>query len=684
MDSDKNTVEPTPSIEKVEYSGSDFNGLEAQVDTRKGKKMEVENDSVKLRLDNELIKASHIQSMDAHKNSQPYITSNKKEGAGSSSSSSSAAMEILIFAFNRLSEDDWYHDALFGETDIEKHLFPCLRRIGEDRLAKVNKIFLQRFQDILNNTGFKSEVEKAVMVDAKKVLFTGHSSGGAIASFATLWMLDEYTRKRGIKTPIGCLTFGSPLIGDDTLSHAVRREKWAGHFTHFVMEHDIVPRIMLAPKTSIQEHLPKILKIFQQNIKSTTRKPNITGIPFGKKTPDRTIDNDQLLKPDEAVSFFENILIHASKVASHDASVLMESTSSLMEKFSVDFVKLSPYRPFGHYVFCTCDNDQDPTETRQLLVVENPNAVLQLLFYFLQLPKDDQDLVEFSVNSFEESFSYGEELNKNGLQLQNMVYLKDLNKQLLGYDGTTDDVVHTSNKALFQLDLSARMCLMAVEEAEDRKKENEERIKTSMRKYQTQTAKNEQRIIEVILDEIRNYKEKKTNKNMDYYEAFKLQNNEDDFRANVNRLELAKIFDEIIEMVMTKDLPDEFEVKDEWVTLGTSFRRLVEPLDIANYYRHGGTGYMSARPKRYKFTQRWYEHAHAMGFEMISESNFMEEVEELKKDAEEPRNKTIEEIKARFESIKIQVPKWKSDDKIPNDDVYWGESALSMLEEKLS
>ncbi|GJX11431.1 TMV resistance protein N-like protein [Tanacetum coccineum] len=450
MDSDKNTVEPTPSIEKVEYSGSDFNGLEAQVDTRKGKKMEVENDSVKLRLDNELIKASHIQSMDAHKNSQPYITSNKKEGAGSSSSSS-AAMEILIFAFNRLSEDDWYHDALFGETDIEKHLFPCLRRIGEDRLAKVNKIFLQRFQDILNNTGFKSEVEKAVMVDAKKVLFTGHSSGGAIASFATLWMLDEYTRKRGIKTPIGCLTFGSPLIGDDTLSHAVRREKWAGHFTHFVMEHDIVPRIMLAPKTSIQEHLPKILKIFQQNIKSTTRKPNITGIPFSKKTPDRTIDNDQLLKPDEAVSFFENILIHASKVASHDASVLMESTSSLMEKFSVDFVKLSPYRPFGHYVFCTCDNDQDPTETRQLLVVENPNAVLQLLFYFLQLPKDDQDLVEFSVNSFEESFSYGEELNKNGLQLQNMVYLKDLNKQLLGYDGTTDDVVHTSNKALFQL-----------------------------------------------------------------------------------------------------------------------------------------------------------------------------------------------------------------------------------------
>ncbi|KAJ0920284.1 putative EDS1, EP domain-containing protein [Helianthus annuus] len=39
-------------------------------------------------------------------------------------------------------------------------------------------------------------------------------------------------------------------------------------------------------------------------------------------------------------------------------------------------------------------------------------------------------------------------------------------------------------------------------------------------------------------------------------------------------------------MVRRKDLPDDFEVWGELVDLGTRFRRVYEPLDIANYYRH--------------------------------------------------------------------------------------------------
>ncbi|GJY33680.1 EDS1-like protein [Tanacetum coccineum] len=119
----------------------------------------------------------------------------------------------------------------------------------------------------------------------------------------------------------------------------------------------------------------------------------------------------------------------------------------------------------------------------------------------------------------------------------------------------------------------------------------------------------------------------------DYYDAFFGQDVQDDFLANVNRLEQAKIWDVIVEMVIRKDLPDEFEGRDEWVILGTEFRRLVEVLDIANYYRHskgeGSKPYMSVRPKRYKFTQRWHEHANVMAFESVSESNFVAEIEEL-------------------------------------------------------
>ncbi|PWA95286.1 hypothetical protein CTI12_AA051090 [Artemisia annua] len=195
---------------------------------------------------------------------------------------------------------------------------------------------------------------------------------------------------------------------------------------------------------------------------------------------------------------------------------------------------------------------------------------------------------------------------------------------------------------------------------------------------------------EDILDEIRKYKEDHTKEKIDYYDAFKGQEEKDDFLANVNRLEQAKIWDVIIEMVIRKDLPDEFEGRDEWVALGTDFRRLVEPLDIGNYYRHlkgdGIIPYMSVRPKRYKFTQRWYEHANVTGFELVSESNFVAEIEELMIEVETRKNKTREEVEEGIERIKHQVQKWRSElkDKCKDKDLFWGESILSKLQEKLA
>ncbi|KVH98879.1 Lipase, class 3 [Cynara cardunculus var. scolymus] len=624
-------------------------------------------------LSDELIRAAQFQSMEAHKHSQQY----KKHGMASSSSS---RMEVLIFAFKGSWEvEDWYADDDFGETDVDHNLFPSLQRIGEGRLAKVNKAFLQRFQDLLTNSRFRMEVEKAVK-EGNKILLTGHSSGGAIASFATLWILEEYARKQRIQVPIHCVTFGSPLIGDRNLSHAVRRN-WAARFTHFVMEHDIVPRLMLAPKISVQEHLPNILKSFQQKVNTKVNSDDQKSHKFPKffhPTPKKPVPRDQSVKADQAVTFFENVMIKASIVARRAAFDLMEPTSSLTEKLSVDYVKVSPYRPFGTYVFHNRDESQQ-------LVVNNPNAVLQLLFYFLQLTNEHQNLADFALNSLAESLSYEEEL-KNRLQWQNSVDLKDLNGHLLTHDRTKSDAA--SNKALFEL-VKAKWCLVAAEEAENRKKENEKLIDASMRKYgpkqmRSEGTQIEKKIIEDILDEIREYKEKHSNGNTDYYEAFKLQDQHDDFIANINRLVMAKLLDVIIEMLMREDLPDGFEGRKEWVDLVTEFRRLVEPLDIANYYRHSkGNGYMEVRPKRYKFTQRWYEHLNVTGFESISESSFMAEVEELKKEVEEPRKKTLEEVKAGLESIEKQVQKWIFDEKIPEKDVFWGESTISKLWKEL-
>lgn len=139
-----------------------------------------------------------------------------------------------------------------------------------------------------------------------------------------------------------------------------------------------------------------------------------------------------------------------------------------------------------------------------------------------------------------------------------------------------------------------------------------------------------------LMEVLEGYREKSVIRNVGWYDAFKLQETEQDFIANVKRLELAGIWDEIIELLKRYELPDEFEGEKEWVDLGTSFRRLVEPLDIANYYRHAkneglGGPYVNKgrRPKRYIYTQRWREHDLKMIPGTSGESHFWAEVEEL-------------------------------------------------------
>ena len=190
---------------------------------------------------------------------------------------------------------------------------------------------------------------------------------------------------------------------------------------------------MLAPKISVQEHLPDILKSFRQKVNTNNQKSRKFPKLFHTVTPGKPVPRD--LEAVQAIAFFEDVMINASVVARHVAFGLMEATSLITEKLSVDFVKVSPYRPFGTYVFCNRDE-------RQRLVVDNPNAVLQL-FYFLQLTDEHRDLADFAINSLAESLSYEEEV-KNGLQWRNLVDLKDLNGHPLTEDRTAGGLLQVT------------------------------------------------------------------------------------------------------------------------------------------------------------------------------------------------------------------------------------------------
>lgn len=520
-------------------------------------------------------------------------------------------------------ETDWFVvGKSFGETKVDLQLLPSLKSVGNDEAALVNEAFLNRFDQLLKFNkvpSFKSEVNKAI-TEGKKIVFTGHSSGAVMAIFATFWALEEYLNptkiQRHYKHPL-CLTFGSPLVGNHILSHASRRENWSEYFIHFVMRYDIVPRIFLAPFTSIQKHFSPILQLL---------KPKSSSANHGSI---RASNNE----------FFSTVMRNVRTVTSHVACNLMGNTNLLLETVT-NFIELSPYRPFGTYIFCNGNG--------HLVVVRNSNAVLQLLYYTAQL-KDLTELSEVANKSLEQHLAYEDEL-KDSLEMQSVVYLDKLDDLPLSSDDPNNADFAPALDGL-GLDARARLCLRAAGMLENHKQENEKKIRKGIEDKA------------VAIKALEEYKKTcELNNGKGYYDAFKVQKDAKDFQANVKRLELAGVWDEIIEMLKRYELPDEFEGNKEYIQFGTIMRRIKEPLDIANYYRHlknedTGAYLIKARPKRYRYTQRWLEHAKRLPKEDITESTFWAEVEELCSliSNKKPFN---EDVKKRVLDLEQGIEKW--------------------------
>lgn len=71
------------------------------------------------------------------------------------------------------------------------------------------------------------------------MIVTGHALGGSIASLFTLRLLQSIVP--GKKHPL-CITFGSPLIGDENLQKAISRSStWNSCFLHVAAHQDPLP-----------------------------------------------------------------------------------------------------------------------------------------------------------------------------------------------------------------------------------------------------------------------------------------------------------------------------------------------------------------------------------------------------------------------------------------------------------
>ncbi|KNA15078.1 hypothetical protein SOVF_101500 [Spinacia oleracea] len=573
-------------------------------------------------LSGELIGRASAVAIKAHKSSsgKPYIC----EKSRSSSSE-------VIFGFTGTWDlGDWFTHKPFGEAKINLNLFPSLRTIGSNEAATVNQAFLQRFEAILTKTSLKNEVEKAAA--EKQIVFTGHSSGAATAIFATLWFLESRNH-----IPPRCITFGSPLVGDKILTHAMNREHWSQYFTHFIMRYDIVPRISLTSLPSIEGELQPILHYY--NPKS----------PF--------YASDSVGRTEEASLFVLKVMRNISLLTSRLACKFMGCTNFLLENVT-NFIELSPYKPFGTYVFCTGNG--------KFVTVKNPDAILQILFYCLQLGSESE-WDEVAQRSLKEHLIYEYELLKS-VEVPSVAYLEHLVDLPLSTENMGESENFTISGALNDLGLSERaiLCLRAAGELEKQKARNQIKINGNKTK------------IRDVLNMLERYQASCEVRKIGYYDAFKMQKHTEDFQNNIRRLELAGIWDEIIEMLKRNELPDEFEGQKEWIEIGTRYRRLVEPLDIANYYRHlknEDTGsYMGkGRPSRYIYIQKWREHVEKMEAEPVPESCFWAEVEELC--ISTCNTQFSGDVRERVYRLEINVSLWARNELLGKD-VFLNESSF--------
>ncbi|XP_023638830.1 lipase-like PAD4 isoform X2 [Capsella rubella] len=77
------------------------------------------------------------------------------------------------------------------------------------------------------------------LVGKQLVVITGHSTGGALAALTALWLLSKPSPP---SFRLICITFGSPLFGNQSLSTSISRSRLAHNFCHVVSIHDHVPR----------------------------------------------------------------------------------------------------------------------------------------------------------------------------------------------------------------------------------------------------------------------------------------------------------------------------------------------------------------------------------------------------------------------------------------------------------
>ncbi|KAK7316405.1 hypothetical protein VNO77_35420 [Canavalia gladiata] len=114
-------------------------------------------------------------------------------------------------------------------------------------------------------------------------------------------------------------------------------------------------------------------------------------------------------------------------------------------------------------------------------------------------------------------------------------------------------------------------------------------------------------VMKINMAKLEWYKKDCKNKNIGYYDSYKKMENTIDLDVVKLHKTLTNYWEKMVEEADNKPKKRGTAFRRSWLYAGTSYRRMVEPLAIADYYKGGGKDYVSNRSKHYVLLEEWFK-----------------------------------------------------------------------------
>ncbi|KAK7318419.1 hypothetical protein RJT34_03119 [Clitoria ternatea] len=431
-------------------------------------------------------------------------------------------------------------------------LFSSRRSKEGEEPVMVHAGMLNLFFSLFNSFQ-KQMLEIVGNPDSKSVVITGHSIGGATASLCTLWLL-SYLRSICSSVSLLCITFGAPLLGNQSFSEAISKERWGGKFCHVASNHDIMPRLLFAPITPLTTQLNFLLQFWHFSMTSQEK----LSLQLSEK---------------EKAELFTAVLDYLEAAATQDG-----------EAASVPIL----FHPFGNYLFVSEEG---------AVCVDSPTAIVKMMHLMFASASPS--------SSIEDHLKYGDYVNNMSSQiLKRKCCSMQSNIPDSSYEAGLELAIQSSGIANQESAMiSAKECLKTTRRMGPSPTLNAASLAVSFSK------------IVPFRAQIEWYKSwcDKQDDQMGYYDSFKSRgSSKRDMKVNINRYKLARFWDSVIDMMEKNELPRDFDKRAKWVNASQFYKLLVEPLDIAEYYKKGlhiknGHYLQHGRERRYDIFDRWWK-----------------------------------------------------------------------------